>query len=169
MSEATVVNLFTVVRALLIGGFLMIIPLVTRKGLLFGVYVGEEFADGDHARGLRRSWYRSCVILTLAAMGIGLGISAIGAPKVGNLVCTAGFDLGEDLKVAGQSVMVSGEVGGDAVLAAEEIQIGPGAIIRGDLIWDSETEPEIAASATIEGEIIEEDFAEQFEGVLSVD
>jgi cytoskeletal protein CcmA (bactofilin family) len=73
--------------------------------------------------------------------------------------------VGEDLKVAGQSVMVSGEVGGDAVLAAEEIQIGPDAIIRGDLIWDSETEPEIAASAIIEGEIIQEDFAEQFEGI----
>ena len=65
--------------------------------------------------------------------------------------------VGEDLRAAGQSVTVSGEIGGDAVLAAEEIEIEPGAVIRGDLVWDSETEPEISANATVEGEIIRED------------
>jgi cytoskeletal protein CcmA (bactofilin family) len=73
--------------------------------------------------------------------------------------------VGADLRAAGESVLVSGEVGGDAVLAAEEIQIGSGAIIRGDLIWDSEVEPEIAESATVEGEIIREDFAAAFQGI----
>lgn len=71
--------------------------------------------------------------------------------------------VGEELKAAGQRVVVSGEVGGDAVLAAEAIQIEPGAIIRGDLIWDSDEEPEIAANATVEGQIIEEDLAEAFD------
>jgi cytoskeletal protein CcmA (bactofilin family) len=65
--------------------------------------------------------------------------------------------VGGELRAAGQSVMVSGEIGGDAVLAAEEIQIEPGAVIRGDLIWDSDIEPEISANATVEGEIIRED------------
>jgi hypothetical protein len=73
--------------------------------------------------------------------------------------------VGEDLRAAGQSVMVSGEVGGNAVLAAEEIQVGPGAIIRGDLIWDSDMEPEIAANATVEGEIIQEDLTNAFEDI----
>jgi cytoskeletal protein CcmA (bactofilin family) len=72
-------------------------------------------------------------------------------------------EVGEELRAAGQSVMVSGEIGGDAVLAAEEIQIQPGAIIRGDLIWDSETEPEISANATVEGEIIREDLTAALE------
>ena len=67
--------------------------------------------------------------------------------------------VGEDLRAAGQRVMLSGEVGGDAVLAADEIQIGPGAVIRGDLVWDSETEPEISANAVVEGEIIRGELA----------
>ena len=44
MTEAGVINIFTVVRILLVGGILIVIPLITRKGLLFGVYVGEAFA-----------------------------------------------------------------------------------------------------------------------------
>ena len=51
MSEAAVVNIFTVARILLVGGIMLVYPLITRKGLLFGVYVGEEFAAGDAARG----------------------------------------------------------------------------------------------------------------------
>lgn len=71
--------------------------------------------------------------------------------------------VGEELRAAGQTVVVSGEIGGDAIIAAEEIEVGPGAIIRGDLIWDSEEEPQIAATATVEGEIIEEDLTDAFE------
>lgn len=73
--------------------------------------------------------------------------------------------VGGELRAAGRRVMVSGEVGGNAVLAAEEIEIEPGAIIRGDLIWDSETEPEINANATVEGEIIREDLTGAFEEI----
>ena len=76
--------------------------------------------------------------------------------------------VGEELRVAGGSVVVSGEVGGDAVLAADEIQIGPDAIICGDLIWDSDGEPEIAASATVEGEIIQEDLTDALEGMRRI-
>jgi hypothetical protein len=74
----------------------------------------------------------------------------------GRSVTVAG-QVGEELRAAGQSVTVSGEVGGNAVLTAAEIQIEPGAIIRGDLIWDGDEEPEISANATVEGEIIRED------------
>ena len=70
--------------------------------------------------------------------------------------------VGQELRAAGQRVVVSGEVGGNAVLAAQEIQIEPGAIIRGDLIWDSGDQPEIPATATVEGAIIEEDLAGAF-------
>jgi hypothetical protein len=67
--------------------------------------------------------------------------------------------VGEDLRAAGKRVMVSGEVGGDAVLAGDEIQIEPGAVIRGDLVWDSKTEPEISVNAVVEGEIRHGEFA----------
>ena len=89
MNEAGVVNLFTVLRLLLIGGIFLILPRVTRKGLLFGAYVGEEFAEGDGARRLVRHWYFSCVVLIIVSLVIGLGISLAGWPIAGNLICTA--------------------------------------------------------------------------------
>ena len=89
MSEAAVVNLFTVVRVCLIGGILFLIPLITRKGLLFGVYVGEEFAEGEAARRLRRRWNRGCLMLVGLSLFVGLGISLTGLPIAGNLTATA--------------------------------------------------------------------------------
>lgn len=76
----------------------------------------------------------------------------------GRSVTVAG-QVGQNLRAAGQRVMVSGEIGGDAVLAADEIQIEPGAVIRGDLVWDGETEPEISTTAVVEGEILRGHFA----------
>ena len=56
MSEAVVVNTFFIFRVFLVGGISLILPRIMRKGLLFGVYVGEEFADnglvGREALGL---------------------------------------------------------------------------------------------------------------------
>jgi uncharacterized membrane protein len=89
MSEAAVVNLFTVVRVCLIGGILFLIPLITRKGLLFGVYVGEEFAEGEAARRLRHRWNRGCLMLVGLSLVVGLGISLTGLPIAGNLTATA--------------------------------------------------------------------------------
>jgi len=89
MSEAAVVNLFTVVRILLVGGIMLVYPLITRKGLLFGVYVGEEFAAGDAARALTRRWTVGCLTLMAVCLVVGLGISAAGYPIAGNLTATA--------------------------------------------------------------------------------
>jgi uncharacterized membrane protein len=89
MTEAAVVNLFTVLRVLVVGGFLLILPLITRKGLLFGAYVGEEVADGDAARGLLRRWYLGCLTLMALALVVGFGISLAGRPLAGNLTATA--------------------------------------------------------------------------------
>ncbi|MHC4067296.1 MAG: DUF5808 domain-containing protein, partial [Planctomycetota bacterium] len=66
-----------------------ILPLITRKGLLFGAYVGEEFAEGDAARGLRRRWYLGCLMLIVLSLAVGLGISLAGWPVAGNLTATA--------------------------------------------------------------------------------
>ena len=43
MGEVIVVNLFLLVRVFLVGGIFIMFPRITRKGLFFGVYVGEEF------------------------------------------------------------------------------------------------------------------------------
>ena len=89
MSEAAFVNMFTIIRVLLVGGILLILPKVTRKGLLFGAYIGEKVADGDAARGILRQWYFGCLALMAAALVVGLGISLAGHPLAGNLTATA--------------------------------------------------------------------------------
>ena len=85
MSEAVVVNLFLVIRVTLVGGILLIFSRITRKGLLFGVYVGEEFADGDEGSRLLRSWDRGVLVLMAVSVLIGLAFSLVGHPVAGNL------------------------------------------------------------------------------------
>ena len=60
----------------------------------------------------------------------------------------------ESLKAAGAMVAIAGEVRGDAELAGERLEIGPGAVIEGDLAWRSANEPQISKSAQIAGRIV---------------
>ncbi len=88
MTDATVANVALVLRVCILGGALLALPRIGRKGLLFGAYVGEDQAETVSARNLRRVWDRGC----LAAMGLGLavgfGISLAGWPVTGNLTGT---------------------------------------------------------------------------------
>src|SRR3974377_1642280 len=40
-----------------IGGFYLLFPRISRRGLLFGVYVGEDASRSDEARSITNSWY----------------------------------------------------------------------------------------------------------------
>ena len=88
MTEATVVNLFFLVRVFLVGGILFLLPRLIRKGLLFGVYVGEEFAEGNAAKRLGRSWNLGLTMVIALSLLVGLGISGAGRPVTGNLTGT---------------------------------------------------------------------------------
>ena len=60
--------LATLVEALLIGGIFLLYPRFARRGLLFGVYVGEDVWAGDEARRVTREWYTGmvgCIALTV--------------------------------------------------------------------------------------------------------
>lgn len=94
MGEAIVVNLFLTARVLLVGGFLLILPRITRKGLLFGTYVGEASVDREAARRLLSEWSRGCVFLMVLSLLIGYVISLAGMPVVGNLTGTSILLLG---------------------------------------------------------------------------
>lgn len=94
MNEAVFVNLALTVRVLVVGGFLLFLPRVTRVGLLFGAYVGESSAEGDAARRLLGSWYRGCVMLMMLSLMVGYGISLAGRPVAGNFTGTAVLLLG---------------------------------------------------------------------------
>lgn len=68
---ALVVALF--VQLVVVGGLLLIQPFIVRRGLLFGVYVGEERWDGDEARSITRRW----TVALAASMGLGLVLAAL--------------------------------------------------------------------------------------------
>ena len=87
--EAAVVNLFLVVRVCLVGGILLVLPRITRKGLVFGTYVGEALAEDAEVLELLRSWKRGCFMLMGLSLVVGLGISVAGWPVPGNLTGTA--------------------------------------------------------------------------------
>ena len=94
MTETTIVNLTLSFRVFLIGGVFLILPHITRKGLLFGVYVGEAFADRDAARQLLGHWRRAFVILMVVSLLVGFGISLAGRPLAGNFSSGATLLLG---------------------------------------------------------------------------
>lgn len=79
MDEAAIAYVALAIRILVVGGYLLILPRVTRKGLMFGFYVGEERAEGKEARRLLIDWYRSCKALMAATMVVGLIVGAAGA------------------------------------------------------------------------------------------
>ncbi|MCK5361371.1 MAG: hypothetical protein KAR22_00295, partial [Gammaproteobacteria bacterium] len=95
MSEVGLIAVvFLTLRVLLIGGLLVILPRITRKGLLFGTYIGERSAGQPSARRILSDWYRGCVIAMVLSLLIGWGIALAGAPVVGNLTGTAVLLLG---------------------------------------------------------------------------
>lgn len=79
--------------------------------------------------------------------------------RIGEFVWLSGVEVtiagsvGGDLKVMARRIELRGQVDGNAELTGEEIQIADGAVVKGDLVWRSETEPEMAEGAVIQGEL----------------
>jgi uncharacterized membrane protein len=72
----------TVLLAAIMAGLCFLIPAITRRGLLFGVYVGEQIGGGEQARRITRSSYRG-----LACWWVGgLGAAAIVGPLFHHLL-----------------------------------------------------------------------------------
>jgi uncharacterized membrane protein len=89
MGEAIVVNLFLTIRVLLVGGFLLILPRITRKGLLIGTYVGEDSADQEAGGEILSSWSRGCIFLMGLSLVVGYTLSLAGFAVAGNLTGTS--------------------------------------------------------------------------------
>jgi uncharacterized membrane protein len=67
------------------GGFYFIFPRISRRGLLFGVYIGEEASAGEAARRITRSWYLGMALWLVAGLGIGLFVGLRHQSIVGSL------------------------------------------------------------------------------------
>ncbi|MBP1596776.1 MAG: hypothetical protein H6Q05_2153 [Acidobacteria bacterium] len=59
-------------EALVIAGLRLLYPRITRRGLLFGVYVGEECWGGEEARRIARSWQSGMVLWSPVSAGLGI-------------------------------------------------------------------------------------------------
>jgi len=68
--------ILSIVEAASIGGVFLLYPQITRHGLLFGVYVGEEAASGAEARRITRSWYRGMIAWIAASVIVGAVLGA---------------------------------------------------------------------------------------------
>ena len=86
-----------VVEVVLAGGMMMLSPYISRRGLLFGVYVGEQAWGGDTARGLVRSYTVGGAAWMVCCLAVGTGVAASGiapphvVPAVLPLLTLAGF------------------------------------------------------------------------------
>jgi len=93
--SGTLFLIIAVAETILVGGMFLLYPRFARRGLLFGVYVGEEAWGGDRAREVTRRWYRGMVIWLAVALGAEIALSTVvPAPVLVGLfplVVVAGF------------------------------------------------------------------------------
>lgn len=66
--------------------------------------------------------------------------------------------VGKGIKAAANRVVIDGDVTGDVELFAETVEIGPRAMIRGNLIYRSRENAQIASAAKITGAVTRERF-----------
>ena len=65
-------------------------------------------------------------------------------------------DVGGDLKIRASEITIDAEVSGDVELIGDQLDLGPAAVIRGNVTWRSHNEASISANAQIDGEFINE-------------
>ena len=83
--ELRVMWVTVVAEIVIAAAFYLILPLVARRGLLFGVYVGESTSTGDEARRITRGWYTGMFAALAVSLLLGLGLltSSPRSPAVG--------------------------------------------------------------------------------------
>jgi uncharacterized membrane protein len=68
--ETQIVWVIMLVLIVIGGGFYFLFPRISRRGLLFGVYVGEEVSQGEEARRITRTWYRGMLAWIIASAAL---------------------------------------------------------------------------------------------------
>lgn len=76
--EHGVATVRMVVEVVLAGSLMLLIPHISRRGLLFGVYVGEEASRDERAAELGRKYTLGGVAWTAVCLAAGVGVMATG-------------------------------------------------------------------------------------------
>ncbi len=61
-------SVVVLVETALVGGMFLLYPRFARRGLLFGVYVGEEAWSGQRAQDITRGWYQGMIAWLVASL-----------------------------------------------------------------------------------------------------
>ena len=93
--STTLFLVIALVETAVIGGMFLLYPRFARRGLLFGVYVGEEVSGGREARAITASWYRAMIAWLVASVVAEVALGAVAQTQllIGlfPLVISAGF------------------------------------------------------------------------------
>jgi uncharacterized membrane protein len=93
--STTVFFVIALVETVFVGGMFLLYPRFARRGLLFGVYVGEAAWSSHEAREITRSWYRAMIASLVIALLAATGLSQVVPTPIligpFPLVLTAGF------------------------------------------------------------------------------
>jgi uncharacterized membrane protein len=68
------------IETVVVGGFALLYPRIVRKGLLFGVYVGEARSESEEAEAITRGWNRG-IVASLAVCVLLGGILSFATPE----------------------------------------------------------------------------------------
>ena len=98
-------------------------------------------------------------ILAGETVTLGSGSSVLNRAWIAGRSIEIAGQIGEELRAAAQDIALSGEIGGNVYLFAENIEVAPGAKIEGDFIYRSANEANIAPGATITGELVYQETA----------
>lgn len=84
-AEGWTVLVILLVGSACLGLMLLAFPHISRRGLLFGVYVGEEASQRREAERIGAAWRRRIGLAISAGLAVGLAVGAAGRPLVGGL------------------------------------------------------------------------------------
>ena len=141
-----------------LGGFVDIGAPVGENVLALGISISVDGPVGDDVRAaagnlrigkaaaVARDAYLAGRKVTIAGR-VGRDVKACGGR------ITIAGRVGRDVKACGREITIAGEIAGDADLTAGAIEIGPDAVIGGNLTYRSPGEARIAEGARIAGEI----------------
>jgi uncharacterized membrane protein len=73
--ERTFFDLLMIVEVIVIGGLMLLYPRITRRGLLFGVYVGEDRSSGAEAREIVAWWNRGAIVASGLALAVAVALA----------------------------------------------------------------------------------------------
>ena len=146
-------DLVTAGRRVTVGGDVVGDIIAAAQSIEIRSEVGDDIrAAGQHVR----------VTSPVAGHIVAAGQTVTIEQSVGDWAWLAGStvevlgNVGGAVSIRASKITINAEIAGDVDLVGEELDLGPKAVIRGDLKWRSDNEADISPDARIDGELTRE-------------